>query len=536
MNSSNEYAAAVAKERQIYANCLDVHELPASFHYWSNRHLVPKLLPHGFSSPDGMFLKVLREKCEEIANPRFLSLGAGNADLECKLALELKALGHWNFSIECLDLNADMLARGHRAAQVAELDQHLTFVQADFNDWNANGTYDAIIANQSLHHVVNLEGLFSQIREGLSPTGLFAISDMIGRNGHQRWPEALRIVREFWRQLPPSYRLNLKLGGYEELFADWDCSVEGFEGIRSQDILPLLIEYFHFQLFIPFGNLIDPFVDRAFGGHFDMNAEWDRQFIDRVHARDEEEMAAGHLTPTHLLAVLSKPAKSTAQPTAHPTAEQPSDVLRAVRKRDLAAPVVESSAAAYDWSAWPHAAQSELAVVCELLAESESGRLLRERTAWALSLQKELDRVTKQAFAWREDLERRTDWAWNLERDLAARTAWAEDLENQLAARTMWTVTLTQDLREHAEALSQLRCEFDSRTAWAQHLDAELASRTASVETLHRELNIRAGQTQALEKQLRQPLVRMARRAAELAGSWDAITRKLLRRFTGRPQ
>ena len=92
MNSSNEYAAALIKERQIYANCLEVHELPPSFHYWSNRYLVPKLLPHGFRSPDGMFLKVLHEKCKDIAAPRFLSLGAGNADLECKLAQELIAL------------------------------------------------------------------------------------------------------------------------------------------------------------------------------------------------------------------------------------------------------------------------------------------------------------------------------------------------------------------------------------------------------------------------------------------------------------
>ena len=531
MNSSNEYAAALAKERQIYANCLEVHELSASFHYWSNRYLVPKLLPHGFSSPDGMFLKVLREKCEEIAGPRFLSLGAGNADLECKLATELKSFGHRTFSIECLDLNSDMLARGCRAAQDADLNQHLSFIQADFNIWTPHRVYDGIIANQSLHHVVNLEGLFSQIRDALTPTGSFAISDMIGRNGHQRWPEALSIVREFWRQLPPSYRLNRKLGVYEELFADWDCSVEGFEGIRSQDILPLLIENFHFQLFLPFGNLIDPFVDRAFGGHFDMNADWDRQFIDRVHARDEEEMAAGHITPTHLLAVVSKSAGWKHVP--------PAEVLRAVRRQhhtNADAVVVEPSAEAYDWPAWPHAAQKELAVVCQLLAESESGRLLNERTAWALSLQKELDRVTKQALAWREDLERRTDWAWNLERDLAARTEWAQDLESQLEARTAWTLTLAQDLREHAEALSQLRCEFETRTAWAQQLDTELASRTASVEALHRELETHAEQTKALEKQMRRPLVRMARRAAEVTGIWDVVTRRVMRRFTGPPQ
>jgi hypothetical protein len=51
-----------------------------------------------------------------------------------------------------------------------------------------------------------------------------------------------------------------------------------FEGIRSQDILPLLLEYFHFEVFIPYGNVIDPFIDRTFGPNFDSSREWDRDF------------------------------------------------------------------------------------------------------------------------------------------------------------------------------------------------------------------------------------------------------------------
>ena len=81
---------------------------------------------------------------------------------------------------------------------------------------------------------------------------------MIGRNGHQLWPEALEIVHEFWRQLPERYRYNRALKRYEELYENWDCSLESFEGIRAQDILPLLLEYFHFQLFVGCGNVIDP--------------------------------------------------------------------------------------------------------------------------------------------------------------------------------------------------------------------------------------------------------------------------------------
>jgi len=111
-------------------------------------------------------------------------------------------------------------------------------------------------------------------------------------------------VHEYWRQLPPRYRYNRALKRYEELYENWDCSVESFEGIRAQDILPLLLEHFHFQFFFGCGNVIDPFVGRAFGHNFDPKQAWDREFIDRVHLRDEQEMAAGRIKPTHMLAVV----------------------------------------------------------------------------------------------------------------------------------------------------------------------------------------------------------------------------------------
>ncbi len=88
-------------------------------------------------------------------------------------------------------------------------------------------------------------------------------------------------------------------------YPDWDCSVEGFEGIRSQDILPLLLDRFHFEFFYAFANVIDPFIDRGFGPNFDPEAEWDRAFIDRAHACDESGISSGALKPTHMLAVLT---------------------------------------------------------------------------------------------------------------------------------------------------------------------------------------------------------------------------------------
>ena len=170
---------------------------------------------------------------------------------------------------------------------------------------NAAGEYDVVIANQSLHHVLELEHLFDAIRLGLAEGGIFLASDMIGRNGHQRWPEALEVVNRFWRELPESYRYNRLMQRQENEFINHDCSTSGFEGIRAQDILPLLLERFEFRLFLPYGNAIFAFIDRPFGHNFDAAAEWDRDFIDRVHADDEEGFLSGRLKPTSMLAVMT---------------------------------------------------------------------------------------------------------------------------------------------------------------------------------------------------------------------------------------
>lgn len=300
------YEERIARETEIFADQVNVHALPEIFHYWSNRYLLPILQQFGCAHPEDFLALHLFESARRTgaARPRFVSLGCGNCDAEVRIAQDLVRRGLTDFSFECMDINPAMLERGAALAREAGLDGRVVPVRGDFNRWTAQGRYDGIMANQSLHHVLELEALFDATRAALAPQAGFVISDMIGRNGHQRWPEAAAIVREFWRELPPDYRYNLQLQREEQEFLDWDCAVEGFEGVRAQDILPLLLQRFHVDTFIGFGNIIDPFIDRGFGHHFDETHAFDRYFIDRVHARDEAEMLAGTITPTHMLAVM----------------------------------------------------------------------------------------------------------------------------------------------------------------------------------------------------------------------------------------
>jgi SAM-dependent methyltransferase len=302
-----DYAARLAKEENIYRDVANINDLPRIFHYWSHTYVRPMLEEFGVSNPDQFFAKYLAEsaRSQNIDDPVFISLGAGNCDTEVRAAKLMRDAGLLSFRIECLDMNPAMLERGRALAAVEGLVDHIIPVRVDFNAWRATKDYAGVMANQALHHMLKLEDTFDEVKRCLAKGGYFVVSDMIGRNGHQRWPEALAAVREFWKELPPDYRYNRPLKRQEDEFMDWDCSTEGFEGIRAQHILPLLIERFHFPIFVGFANVVDPFVDRCFGHHFNADATWDRELIDRIHAYDEAELKAGRLTPTHMMAVMS---------------------------------------------------------------------------------------------------------------------------------------------------------------------------------------------------------------------------------------
>lgn len=306
-NTGHGYDARIRQEVSRFSGEEVIHDLPPICHYWSNTYLRPLFEQFGFSYPEDFFALQIERKAAAVGRPvSIVSIGAGNCESEATIAKLLLERGVRGFTITCVDITDAMLERGQRLMESQGIAGHFRFVNADFNRWKPSETCDVVIANQSLHHVTNLEGLFDAIHEAIGDDGIFVTSDMIGRNGHMRWPEALAIVQEFWQELPTAYRYNRQLRRQETRFGNWDCSTEGFEGIRAQDILPLAVAKFGFEVFLAYGNLIDPFVDRSFGPHFDAEKDWDRHFIDRVHARDEAEMLAGTISPTHMLAVMRR--------------------------------------------------------------------------------------------------------------------------------------------------------------------------------------------------------------------------------------
>jgi GT2 family glycosyltransferase/glycosyltransferase involved in cell wall biosynthesis/SAM-dependent methyltransferase len=315
VSSGTDQERRLEVEIERYRDVEEVHDLPEIFHYWSNRFLPEKLGACGIRGIDELFLDPILAACRSRSDGeiRVASLGAGNADLEVRLSRRLVDEGCSNFRFHCLELNPHMIERGRALAESQGVESRICFEQIDLSEWDPDGPFAVCMASHTLHHIVQLESVFDAVKRAIGPGGVFVVHDMIGRNGHMRWPEALEIVQSIWQTMPDRYKHNRPLRRFETEFQNWDCSSDNNEGVRAQDILPLLMERFHFEVFLAFANLIDVFVDRVFGPNFDPELEEDRKFIEYVARLDEEKIDVGQIKPTHLMGVLRT------EPTDHTT-------------------------------------------------------------------------------------------------------------------------------------------------------------------------------------------------------------------------
>ena len=225
---------------------------------------------------------------------------------EISLIKKLLEMGETDFVIEGLELSPLRSERAQANARKEGVQQFLEINESDLNRWVPSRRYSTVIAKDTLHHVVELEHLFDSIHEALEDEGIFVTTDMIGRNGHMRWPEALEIIQEIWKFIPDHYKTNHQLKRVEHEYVNWDCSKTGFEGIRAQDILPLLLERFSFKTFLGFANLPDIFIERGFGHNLSIDNPRDIGFIDFLEQLNTLLIDLGYLKPTMMYASMTR--------------------------------------------------------------------------------------------------------------------------------------------------------------------------------------------------------------------------------------
>lgn len=307
------YNEMVTRELEIYKNNKNISgDLPDIFHYWSN-----KFLKDMYSVIDSKIYDTLSfysyyiKKLSYKETIYIASFGCGNCNIEIDIANSLLKDGLSNFEFHCIDINKDMLERGKECCKEQNLLDKFKFIDSDIKNWSSLINYDIFITEAALHHFVDLEILFSQINKYLNDDGYFLINDSIGKNGHARWNETLTIVNMIWNTLSDAKKFNHQFNKICNPYLNWDCTCPNtphynFEGIRAQDILPLLIKNFNFETAVWWGGLIEVFIDRGYGHNYIRTNLLDTSFIDNIHHLNELCIELNLIKPTQIIAAVKK--------------------------------------------------------------------------------------------------------------------------------------------------------------------------------------------------------------------------------------
>jgi SAM-dependent methyltransferase len=307
---SDDYETKVAQQIKQYEEGVNFHALPAAFSTWAQDYAFVGFrevfgVPTIYDLFSSAYTEVRKRSGREGIG-RILSIGCGDGSIEIEVAKRLVAEHGHTFVIECCDLSPILLGQLTSNAEAAGLTDVLLPREVDLNRTPISGPFDVIMANHSLHHIVELESLFDYCKRELSDGGIFAVNDMIGRSGHMRWPEARALIDPVWPILTEPMRYNAILKRLDVSFIDHDCSTFGFEGIRAQDILPQMLERFHPWKFHATGGFIDVFVERGYGHGFKIDEPSDRAMIKMLGALNDILLDAGVITPTLMLAWFTK--------------------------------------------------------------------------------------------------------------------------------------------------------------------------------------------------------------------------------------
>ena len=169
-----------------------------------------------------------------------------------------------------------------RSARERNLDA-IEYRVLDLETEALGGPYDAIFANDVLHHITNLEGLYERIREALAPKGKLFFNEYVGPNRFQYSDARMDLINRYFRLIPDHLRFNPYWGGLfwsrfradpAKLMAD-----DPTEAVRSEDVLPLARKFFEVEAEYPYGGgLLNPLLYEIIG-NFDEQNPYDSRLL-----------------------------------------------------------------------------------------------------------------------------------------------------------------------------------------------------------------------------------------------------------------
>jgi len=270
-----------------------------AFAYANKRYSEYKLkhMPHSNLSK-----YVLDRTASQSSKVNILSLGSGTGDFE----IELLEASPTKLQCELIDINNELLKGAKKYAVKHKLD--LKTKVSDVNKIELKeSTYDFVIVRSSMHHFIELEHICEQVNKSLKNNGDFlVIGEIMGRNGEKLYPETKEIAQKIFDILPPKFRYNTYTKKTDSEVPDIDHSKDSFESIRSEEILPLLLQYFKPKEYVAYDAFITLLLDFRYGPNYDLNNSLDRSLVEMIANLDLFYISDSILKPVTLFGIFGK--------------------------------------------------------------------------------------------------------------------------------------------------------------------------------------------------------------------------------------
>jgi SAM-dependent methyltransferase len=236
---------------------------------------------------------------------RALVLGCGSGWLERALAQR----GRFRSILAC-DFAAESVTRARTAAK-AEGFSTIDYRVLDLeNESLPPGPFDAVIANDVLHHITGLEALYTRIHSALAPGGKLIFNEYVGPNRFQYDDARMEVVNRYLRLLPDRLRwdpITGRLLWKRERVDPKQLAIDDpTEAVRSEEVLPLARRFFDAEKEYGYGGgLLNPLL---FGivSNFRAGDPWDDMLMARLCSVEQRLTDAGEIEPDFRIFVGSR--------------------------------------------------------------------------------------------------------------------------------------------------------------------------------------------------------------------------------------
>ena len=230
----DERATKQPKRKAVSINKISINSGESAYDF--SRRLLVNNLDQKFID----YVERIKDKISTYHRPiKILSICSGAARIEEQWSAEFGDAIQWSL----MDSNAKLL---NDASKNFPADVKLDLIEADINSVHYTGeTWDVILCTSKLHHLTNLENIFSFVNRSLFTEGEFWIlGGQVGKNGNRLWSEALFHANKIFSKIPARLRLNAYTQKIDDFIPDNDHSALTFQGIRSEEIEQLLTNWF----------------------------------------------------------------------------------------------------------------------------------------------------------------------------------------------------------------------------------------------------------------------------------------------------